>query len=249
MRGFFDGFGEIGGDNILTAIPFEIVLQGTVESVFTELVAKHVEDPSSFAVSVAVEFARIVEVVAHDRFVPEIAACEPLAGIVPTLVIGLVFAEVRFGPYRLHESGKTFVKPDIAPIFAGDEIAEPLVTEFVRDQVVLASEIFGSELGMNEGRAGVRGGAGVFHATGDEIIDHDLGVFFPWVVDADFFAEEIDHGRRATVVNREAVAATLWRVIGDRDARPRLFHFVKFARDYSEQVRGTGDGLFPVPGL
>ena len=249
VRGFFDSFGEIGGNNVLAAIRFEIMFQAAVKSVFAELVAKHVENPPALAVSVAVEFAGIVEIVANDRLVPEVAACEPLAGVVPALVIGLVLAEMRLGPNGLQESGEALIQPDVAPIFAGDEIAEPLVAEFVRDQVVLAGEIFGSELGMNEGRAGIGRGAGIFHAARDEIIDHDLRIFFPWIVDANFLAEQLHHGRSATVVDREAVAAAFWRIVGDGDAAPRLFHLVEFARHHSNQVGGAGNRLFPIPGL
>src|SRR2546421_2283949 len=147
------------------------MLDAAVKNVFANLVAKHVEDPGCLIVSVAVELAGIIEVVAHDRFFPEIAAFEPLARITPALVIRLILAEVRFGPYRFQERGEAFVEPDIAPILAGDEIAEPLVTELVRDQVVFAGEIFGSELGMNQGAAGVGGGAGILHAAGDELIN------------------------------------------------------------------------------
>src|SRR5438093_1117568 len=210
------------------------MLQRTVKSVFTELMAEHVQNPSALAVRIAVEFAGIVEVVAHDRLVPEIAASEPLAGVVPALVIGLILAEVRFGPQGFHESGKTFVEPDVSPIFAGDEIAEPLVAEFVRDQVVLAGKVFGSELGMIEGGAGIGGSDGILHPAGDEIIDHDLRVFFPRVVDANFLAEKLDHGWSAPVVHGETIAASLWSVIGDGYASPGLFHFVKFAGEFDE---------------
>src|SRR5204862_2339081 len=137
------------------------------------------------------------EIVATDRLVPEVAACEPLAGVVPALVIGLVLAEMRLGPNGLQESGEALIQPNVAPIFAGDEIAVPLVAELVRDQVVLAGEIFGSELAMYEGRTGIGGSAGIFHATGDKIIDHDLRILFPRIVDANFLAEELHHGRSA----------------------------------------------------
>src|SRR2546429_1283835 len=165
------------------------MFQAAVKSVFAELVAKHIENPPALAISVAVEFTGIIEIVANDWLVPEVAAREPLACVIPALVIDLVLAEVRFRPYRLHERGEAFVEPNVAPIFAGDEISEPLVAEFVRDQVVLAGEIFESELGMNEGRAAIGRGAGIFHAARDEIIDHDLRIFFPWIVDANFLAE------------------------------------------------------------
>src|SRR5213080_3285713 len=156
---------------------------------------------------------------------------------------------MRLGPNGLQESGEALIQPDVAPIFAGNEIAEPLMAELVRDQVVLAGEIFGSELGVNEGTAVVGRGAGIFHAASDEIIDHDLRVFFPWIVNANFLAEELHHGWSASVVDRESIAAALRRIVGDGDAAPRLFHFVEFARDNRDQVGGAGNGLFPIPGL
>jgi len=107
-------FGEIGRDNVFAAIHFEIALEAAVKSVFANLVAKHVEDPACFIVSVAVEFAGVIEVVAHDRLVPEIAAFEPLARVIPALVVGLILAEVRFGPYSFQERGEALVEPDVA---------------------------------------------------------------------------------------------------------------------------------------
>src|ERR1700732_2908012 len=102
---------------------------------------------------------------------------------------------------------------------------------------------------MNEGVAAVGGGAGILHAAGDEFIDHDLRVFFPGVVDAKFLAEQLHHGRRAAIVYREAVAASLGRVIGDGDAAPSVFHLVEFTGYNSDQIGGAGDGLFPIPGF
>ena len=79
VRGFFDGFREIGGDYVFAAIHFEVVLEAAIESVFAELVAKHVENPAAFGVGVAVKFAGIVEVVPDDGLAVEIGFCEPLA--------------------------------------------------------------------------------------------------------------------------------------------------------------------------
>src|SRR6266480_3060127 len=121
------------------------MLDAAVKNVFANLVAKHVEDPGCLIVSVAVELAGIIEVVAHDRFFPEIAAFEPLARIIPALVIRLILAEARFGPYRFQERGEAFVEPDIAPILAGDKIAEPLVTALFQRRVVSAGEIFDTD--------------------------------------------------------------------------------------------------------
>ncbi len=186
---------------------------------------------------------------AHDRLVPKIRALKPLARAVPAFVIGLILAEVRFRPHRFQEGGKAFVEPDVAPVFAGNEIAEPLVAEFVRDQVVFAGEIFRSEFGMNQGIARVGGGARILHAASDEIIHHDLRVFFPGIIHAEFLAEEFHHRRSPSIVEGEAVAATLWSVIGHGNTVPGLFHLVEFTGDNGNQVGRTGDGFLPIPGF
>ncbi len=133
MRGLFDGLREIGGYNVFTAIHLEIVLDAAVKGVFAELVAQHIQHPAAFAVSVAVELAGIVEVVTHDRLVPQVVASEPFPRVVPAFVIGLILAKVHFGPYSFQKCGEPLVEPDVAPILAGDQVAEPLVAELVRD--------------------------------------------------------------------------------------------------------------------
>src|SRR6266852_7987326 len=66
MIGFLDGFNEVGSHYVLAAIHLQIVMQSAIESVFANLVAKHVQNQAAFAVGVAVEFAGVVKVVAHD---------------------------------------------------------------------------------------------------------------------------------------------------------------------------------------
>ncbi len=100
------------------------------------------------------------------------------------------------------------------------------MAEFMRDEVILASEVFGREFGMLERRAGIGRGAGIFHAASDEIIDHGLRVLFPGIVDPKFFAEELDHLRSAAVVDGEALAASFGRVVRDGDAAPGVFYLV-----------------------
>src|ERR1700692_2683141 len=95
VRGFFHGSCEIGGDYVFAAIYFEVVLEAVVESVFAELVAKHVENQAALGVSVAVKFAGIVEVVADRGLAVEIGFFEPLVSALPPFIVGLIFAEVR----------------------------------------------------------------------------------------------------------------------------------------------------------
>ena len=83
VRGFFDGFGEIGGHHVFAAVDFEIVLEAKIESVVAELVAEHVKNPAAFRVGVAVELAGIIEVMANDGLVVSIGLPEPLAIALP----------------------------------------------------------------------------------------------------------------------------------------------------------------------
>src|SRR5580704_2722379 len=117
------------------------------------------------------------------------------------------------------------------------------------DEPVLAGEEFGGQFGMLERIASVCRGAGVLHAAGDEVIDHGLRVLFPWVIDAEFFAEEFDHLRSAGVVDGETVAAAFGGVVGDGDAAPGIFYFFEFTGDNREEIRGARYGFFPGPRL
>src|SRR5437762_6710532 len=137
---------------------------------------------------------------------------------------------MRFHPNIFHKGGKSLVEPDVTPILASDEITKPLMTEFVGDEAVFIGEEFGGDFGMVEGIAGIGGGAGVFHATSDEIIDHRLSVFFPGIINAQLLAEEVNHGRSAAVVHGKTIAAALWGVISNRHAVPGVFRFVELDR-------------------
>src|SRR2546429_5900595 len=53
----------------------------------------------------------------------------------------------------------------------------------------------------------------LLHSAGDKVIDHDLRVFFPGVLDAELLAEQIDHCRGTAVVDRKTITAALRRVI------------------------------------
>ena len=88
--------------------------------------------------------------------------------------------------------GKSLVEPDMAPILAGDEVAEPLVRQFVSHQPLAAADVFRL---IAEQRRGVeRGLTGVFHATPVEVLHADLIVLGPRVGYADFIFKKL-HAR------------------------------------------------------
>ena len=87
--------------------------------------------------------------------------------------------------------GETFVQPDVAPILAGDQVAEPLMGQLVSDQPLAAADVFG--VSGEERVIGQGGDAGVFHAARHEIVDAHLRVFGPRIRHADFLLEKSHH--------------------------------------------------------
>src|ERR1700758_830598 len=155
---------------------------------------------------------------------------------------------MRFRPHAFHESGKAFVEPNVAPVFARDEVAEPLMAELVRDKVIFVLEDFRCDLRMVQGAASVGGGAGVFHAASNEVIDHHLRVFFPGIVHAELFAEKIDHLGSTTVIHGKTISAALWSIVGDGHATPRVLYFVELSGNNGDEIGGAGNGFAPGPG-
>src|ERR1051326_2664293 len=87
--------------------------------------------------------------------------------------------------------GEAFVQPDVAPVFAGDEVAEPLMREFVGDQAFARTDIFG---GAGKERIVSQGGAtGVFHASFHEIVDADLVILGPRIGNSNLVLEKPEH--------------------------------------------------------
>src|SRR6266446_7264368 len=105
--------------------------------------AQHIEDPAALAIGVFVKFAGIFEIVPDNWFVPESIHPKPLARGLPALIVGLILAVTRFAPDIFQERGESFIEPDVAPVLAGDQVAKPLVAEFVGDQAVFSGEVFG----------------------------------------------------------------------------------------------------------
>ena len=73
--------------------------------------------------------------------------------------------------------GEAFVEPEMAPVFAGDVIAEPLMGQFVGDEFLAGTDVLGV-LGK-EGASVEDGEGGVFHTAGGEVVHDDLVILIP----------------------------------------------------------------------
>ncbi len=85
------------------------MLEAAVKRVLPELMTEHVQDPATFGVGIAIEFAGILEIVADDGLAEKIGLSEPAARTLPALVVGLILAVMRFHPKVFHKRGEAFV--------------------------------------------------------------------------------------------------------------------------------------------
>ncbi len=131
MRFFFNRFRQVRGDHIFPAIHFQIMFQSAVKRIVAELVSQHVQHQPAFSVGISIKLARIIKVMPHNWLGPQIWLPEPLAHAGPTLIFRLVLRKIVLRPQSLHERRKAFVQPDISPVLASHQIAEPLVAKFM----------------------------------------------------------------------------------------------------------------------
>ncbi len=143
MIRFVDRSDQVGGDYVFAAIGFQVMVQSAIKGLFANLLAKHVQNEAAFAVGVVVKLARVVEIVAHNRLAVQIRLAHPLLHRLPAFVVGLLFGIVRLGPDHLEKRRETLVEPDVSPIVAGDEVAEPLMRQLVGNQGVFIAGEFG----------------------------------------------------------------------------------------------------------
>src|SRR3989338_475595 len=101
--------------------------------ILAQFVMEHAQNPAALLIGVAVKNRpRVFESVADDgtaiapRFLVEINL-----GVMIKLVIRLIAALVMLLEQYLEISGEALVKPGMGPVAAGDQIAEPLMRQFV----------------------------------------------------------------------------------------------------------------------
>ncbi len=154
-RGFFDGLLQVIGDHVLAAIDFEIVVKAAEEIIVAELRAQHLQHPAALRVDVAGKLDHVVRIARHDGHSVEAArtrpsALKPATLVLPEFIGGVVRAVIRFGPVVLKIRSEALVQPKIRPVLAGNQIAEPLVRQFVRIEAVRAFAFFGGKFRIHQ---------------------------------------------------------------------------------------------------
>ncbi len=163
------------------------------------------------------------------------------------LVAELIEPLVVFREQRFEVGGEAFVQPPVRPVAAGEQIAEPLVCQLVREKAV-GIRIQRGAL-VEERRVGERCRADVLHAAEDEVGDERLRVTGVRVGDARHLAEEREHLRRAAERALQVVLASARPVVLHRDAVPLVLDLGEVSHDLAQQVGDVRDGLVPVIGL
>ncbi len=247
VRCFLDGLDEVRGDDVPQPIHFEIVLQGVKEGVVAQLLTEHFEHEACFAVDISRVLKRVAEIVRDDGHIKQAPLPEPSGLCTPARVGGIVGAILVLFPQCGHEGGEPFVEPQVRPILAGDQIAEPLMAHLMRDQPVSAFQALAGELRVQQATSGKRGRAHVFHSADSELIDGGLVIFIPGVREAQAFGKETQHLGSTREGRLDALAFTPRHAILDGDIAPALFAFVELTGHQRNQVRGDRLGLPPGP--
>ncbi len=109
----------------------------------------------------------------------------------------------------LEERSEALVEPSFVPVAARHEVSEPLVGEFVGDEII-GRDVERCALVEKDVFVQGRGGR-VFHSTEDEIAHDDLRITVPGKIDPRAFAEVFDHPRRM----RKRADRVLFASLGD----------------------------------
>src|SRR5882757_2246009 len=125
----------------------------------------------------------------------------------------LVGPEIFFAPERLEVCREALDQPCVRPVAAGQQVAPPLMREFVRDQRIAFEIQMRARVMQRIG--GLRGCRSIFHPAENEIADCDLRILRVRVGDSDDALEELDHARGVAERAARVVLASRMNVVGD----------------------------------
>ena len=178
--------------DIPVAVPLQIGFDAPAIKVFAQLRTQHVEHPGTLGISQIPEhLGRLVEIPAHDR-VGVVGHARDTPRISIQVIQHGVMSVLIAIEQNLVIRRKTFVQPDVAPVFAGHEITKPLMRHFMRHQWLAAAKVLRGF--RKKRRIGQRRRARVFHSAGDKIIHTNLVIFCPRKWHPDFLLKKRHDG-------------------------------------------------------
>ena len=158
-----------------------------------------------------------------------------------------VITAVVLGEERLEVRGEALVEPDVRPVLAGQEIAEPLVGQLVRDQAVVVVLERG-DLVVQRGRRS-SSWPRCSPCRRPELGYAHLGVLGVRIGLADLLAEETDHRRGlAHEPPGGRLVDVLGHVVVDRQVADPVVIDREIRCGQRDQVADVGDVHLPVVG-
>ena len=243
-RKLLDDGAQILGHHIAVSVSLQVRPDATPVKFLAQLRAEHVQHPAALRIGEVTEHftGRIVS--PADNRVGVIRHARDLPGAL------IKFVQHRVAPVfvavieRLVVRGETFVEPDVAPILARDEVAEPLVRHLVRNQAFAVANVLrcvGKKRVVGQRRA-----TGVLHAAGHKIIHANLIILRPGIRHADFLLEKRHDVFRVAERAGRFVDFRRGRVKCQRDVVVFVLDFFEKAGHERDQVVGMGFVLRPV---
>ena len=229
--------GLIGHDRAVT-------LETSEEVFVAQSRTKHVQNPRAFWIHAVVKHRTWVWIMSVDDR-SSLRRSGPCGDAVFQHVpVSFVTAQSVLCPQRFAVRGKAFVEPQVRPVFARDEIAPPLMSQFVSDQPVGSAVDDGAFVVQSS--VVKRRRAGVLHPAERELLDDDLRVLVPRVLDTESLAEEIEHRFCATERSLNVGLSVPGDVIRDGFSSPFFGRDAELSGDQRDQVGHVLLFLFPV---
>ena len=122
---------------------FQICLDALAVQVFTQLRPEHVKYPTALWIGAVIKLLhRVFVCVVDNRFfvipLSENAAGRITIQTIEHCITPELISFVEVGVVRC----KTFVQPEVTPVFAGDVVSKPLVSQFVSVETARCPDVF-----------------------------------------------------------------------------------------------------------
>ena len=230
--GFFDGFFEILRRDGSSLVGSGVLPDGAEKPLVSQQGSQHVQDEKAFLVGGAVkQIFRFGKKRGDQRAAVALLIFFEIAGPLLKKLEQILLPAVAMLPVGSRpKRGKPLVEPEIGPVGAGQEIAEPLVGQLVRHQVHAGRLRFRSL--FVESAVGQGGRADVFHPPKDEVLDRHLRILGIGIRKSNAVGEETQPRRSLGERAQRLVASRAGRdVVFERHIARPLAILLKLAGD------------------
>ena len=243
---FLEDLDEVLGDHGLVAVALEVGLHAFPIEILSQFGAQHVEDPGSLRIGPEAELLHGIAVARVDHGSGVLVVPEDALGAAMQSVLEVVVAQQLPGVEQRVVGREALVEPEMTPVTAGDQVAEPLVGGLMGVEAAAAAQVLAGF--REEGACGQGGQAGVLHSAHHVIDGAGVVVLVPGVGNPDFLFEV---GQDLDGVPEGAGQLVLLgggHVEGDGKVAVLALHLGEVAGHEGDEVVDVGLVLEPVKG-